>query len=142
MSKPVIYWWAAAVLVVGVALMHVLFSSWAPSLSPELQKPITEPLQIGPGVKLVLTGYLALSVAGPAGVVLLLGEGVCARDRRRWAAEREGQRRLAAMERQIREEQMPAAERQRLQASRARDAAIKAEARRRLGLPEEDEAND
>jgi hypothetical protein len=142
MSKPVIYWCAAAVLAVGVVLMHVLFSSWAPSLSPELQTPITEPLQIGPGVKLVLMGYLALSVAGPAGVVLLLGEGVCTRDRQRWAAEQEAQRRLAAMERQIREEQMPAAERQRLQASRARDAAIRAEARRRLGLPEEDEAND
>jgi len=58
------------------------------------------------------------------------------RDRQRWAAEREAQQQLSAMERQIREEQLPAAERQRLQASRAREAAIKAEARRRLGLPE------
>jgi hypothetical protein len=43
------------------------------------------------------------------------------------------------MERQLRGEWMPAAERQWLQASRAREAAIKAEARRRLSLPAEEQ---
>jgi hypothetical protein len=137
MSKPVIYWCAAAVPAVGVVLRHVLSGSWVPSLFPAWQTPITEPLQVGLWGKLALMGYLALSMAGSVGAALLLAAGVCTRDRQRWAAEREARQRVSAMERQIREEQLPAAERQRLQASRARDAAATAEARRRLGLPEE-----
>jgi len=48
MSKPVIYWCAAAVLAVGVMLMHGFSGSWGPWLFPELQTPITEPIQYGP----------------------------------------------------------------------------------------------
>jgi len=138
MSKPVIYWCAAAGLAVGVGLMHGLSGYWVPSIFPEFQTPITASLQIGPWGKLFLMGYLALSLTGGIGVVLLLSAGVFIRDQQRWAAEWEAQRQLSALEQQIREEQMPAAERERLQASRAREAAIKAEARRRMGLPEEE----
>jgi hypothetical protein len=137
MSKPMIYWCAAAVLAVGVVLMHGLAGSWMPALSPELQKPITEPIQLGLVVKLVLMGYLILSVAGGAGVVLLFSEGVSIRDQQRWAAEREAQQRLFDMERQIREDQLPEQERAWHRQYRAREAAITHEARRRLGLPEE-----
>jgi hypothetical protein len=79
------------VLSVGVVLMHVLSGYWLPSIFPELQKPITEPLQTGPWGKLFLMSYLALSVAGGVGVALLIGAGVFARDRQRWAAEWEAQ---------------------------------------------------
>src|SRR2546430_4687418 len=111
---------------------------WVPSIIPEWQKPITEALQISPWGKLFLMGYLALSLTGGIGVVLLLSAGVSIRDQQHWAAEWEAQRQLSAMEQRIREEQMPAAERERLQASRTREAAIKAEARQRLGLPDEE----
>jgi hypothetical protein len=145
MSKPVIYWCAAVVLAVGVVLMHVLAGSWMPALSPELQKPITEPVQLGLGVKLVLMGYLVLSVAGAVGVVLLIGAGLSTLDQRRWDREEAERRRqwalqeqLREMERQIREEQWPEQEREWHRQYRAREAAITQEARRRLGLPEEE----
>jgi hypothetical protein len=137
MSKPVIYWCAAAVLAVGVVLMHGLSGSWVPSLFPELQTPITEPIQLGLGVKLFLMGYLVLSVAGAAGVVLLFSEGMFIRDRQRWAAEREAPQRLSDMEQQIREEQLPEQERAWHRQYQERPREIRREARRRLGLPEE-----
>ena len=63
---------AAALLAVGVGLMHGLSGYWVPSIFPEFQKPITESLQIGPWGKLFLMGYLALSLASGIGVVLLM----------------------------------------------------------------------
>ena len=135
---------AAAVLAVGVVLMHGLAGSWMPALFPELQKPITEPIQLGLGVKLFLMGYLVLSVAGGAGVVLLFSEGTFIRDRQRWAHEEEVRRRqwalqeqLREMERQIREEQLPDQERAWHRQYQERQLRIRREARRRLGLPEE-----
>src|SRR5215510_10499920 len=120
MSKPVIYWCAAAVLAVGVVLMHVLSGSWGPWLFPEWQKPITQPLQIGPGGKLFLMGYLALSVAGSVGVALLFGAGVDARDRARWAREEEVRRQLQEMEQQIWLESLPDWQREAIQEGRRR----------------------
>ena len=81
--------------------MHVFLRNWAPWLVPDLQKPLDEAL-VSPWAKLVLIGYLALSVAGGTGIALLFWEGVSVRDQQRWAAEREAQQRLSAMERQIR----------------------------------------
>jgi hypothetical protein len=138
MSKPVMSWCAAAVLAVAVVLMHVLSGSWVPSIFPEWQTPITEPLQIGPWGKVFLMGYLALSVTGGMGVVLLFGAGVCTRDRQRWAREEEMRRQLWEMEEKIREESLSEEERAWHQAYRARQREIHREARRRLGLPEED----
>jgi hypothetical protein len=142
MSKPVIYWCAAAVLAVGVVLMHVLANQWLPLRFPELQKPITEPIQLGPGLKLLLATYLVMSVVGAVGVVLLAGEGVFIRDQQRWAAEWEAQRRLSAMEERIREERLPEAERERRRRYREEQAEVRREARRRLGLPEEEPPHD
>jgi hypothetical protein len=71
-------------------------------------------------------------------VVLLALEGVSVRDRQRWAAQREARRRLSAMEERIREEHLPAAERERRRRSREEQAEITREARRRLELPEEE----
>jgi hypothetical protein len=73
MLKPVIYWCAAAVLAVGVVLMHGFSGSWGPWLFPELQTPITGPIQLGPWTKWLMMAYLGLSVAGGAGVALLAG---------------------------------------------------------------------
>jgi hypothetical protein len=56
------------------------------------------------------------------------------RDRRRW----EVQEQLRDMEQAIREEGLPDEEREWLRRYRRREAAIKQEARRRLGLPEEE----
>jgi hypothetical protein len=126
MSKSVIYWCAAAMLAVGVVLMHGLSGYWVPSLFPELQTPITEPM------------------AGGIGVVWLFSEGVSIRDQQRWAHEEAERRRqwalqeqLRAMEQQIREEQLPEQEREWHRQYRERQREIAREARRRLGLPEE-----
>ena len=92
------------------------------------------------------TLIVAVALWGFAGVALLLG--VCVRgmvrDRRhrhqaqvlqrQW----ELQRQLWDMERQIREEHMADEEREWHRQYRARQAEITREARRRLGLPEED----
>jgi hypothetical protein len=136
MSTPVIYWSAAAVLAGGVVLLHMLAGAWMPWLFPELGKPTAEALPIGPWAMLFLLGYLALSMAGGAGVALLAGAGVDARDRARWAREEEVRRQLREMEEAIREEQLSDDERERRRQSRAREAAIAREARRRLGFPE------
>jgi hypothetical protein len=137
MLKPVIYWCAATGLAGGVVLMHVLSGSWGPWLFPALGKPSTDPLPIGPWVVLFLMGYLALSVAGGVGVVRLFGAGVDTRDRARWAREEEARRQLREMEQQIWLESLPDWQREAILEGRQRQAAITQEARRRLGLPEE-----
>jgi hypothetical protein len=136
MSKPVIYWCAAAMLAVGLVLMHVFFRNWAPWLVPDLQKPFDEAL-VSPWAKLVLMGYVVLSVVGPVGVVRLFGAGVDTRDRARWAREEEARRQLREMEQQIWLESLPDWQREAILEGRQRQAAITQEARRRLGLPEE-----
>ena len=117
-----------------------------PSLFPELQKPITEPIQLSPGVKLFLIAYLVLSVAGGVGVVVLFSEGMFIRDQQRWAHEEEERRRqwalreqLREMERQIREEQLPEKEREWHRQYQERQLEIRREAWQRLGLPDEEE---
>jgi hypothetical protein len=57
-----------------------------------------------------------------------------ARDRRRW----EVQQQVWEMERQIWDEQLPDEERERRRAAQARAAAVRREARRRLGLRDEE----
>jgi hypothetical protein len=98
MSKPVIYGYAAAVLAVGVVLMHVFADQWMPSLFPELQTPLGEPLPLSFWAKLALMGYLGLSVAGGVGVVVLIFAGLCTREEQRWTAESERRQQLWAME--------------------------------------------
>jgi uncharacterized membrane protein YccC len=56
------------------------------------------------------------------------------RERRRWQV----QQQLRDMEQAIREEGLPDEERERLRREREREAVIQQEARRRLGLPEEE----
>jgi len=94
----------------------------------------------------LLAGWLLLSFAGGQVLGSLAGEG--SSDRHRWAheqAERERQwalqRQLRELERQIQEERLPEEEREAIRERRRRDTEIQREARRRLGLPEEDEAN-
>ena len=137
MSKPVRYWCAAAALAVGVALMLVLANQRLPVRFPELQKPLAEPIHLGPGLKLLLAAYAVLAVGGPVGVVLLTLEGVSVRDRQRWAAQREARERLSAMEEQIREERLSEEAREWRRRDREERAEVKREARRRLGWPEE-----
>jgi hypothetical protein len=138
MSKPARYWSAAAVLALSVVLRHGLVGQWAPALSPEWQKPITELLPLSPWVTLILLGSLARSVAGAVGGVMLMFVGLSTRDQQRWAAESKRRQRLWAMEDQIREECLPAEERERRRRYREEQAEIQREARRRLGLPEVD----
>jgi hypothetical protein len=59
------------------------------------------------------------------------------REAERWQREAELRHQLWELEQQIREEGLPEEERRRLEQYRQPQAAIKAEARRRLGLPEE-----
>jgi hypothetical protein len=91
-----------------------------------------------------LVGYVLLSAVGGLAIGSLLAEGDRVRNRHRWQqeeAEREQQRvlqrQLWELERQIWEEGLPDWQREAIQESRQRRAAITREARRRLGLPEE-----
>jgi hypothetical protein len=64
MTQPVRHRCAAAGLAVGVVLMCVLANQWLPVRFPELQKPLTEPIHLGPGLKLLLAAYAVLTVGG------------------------------------------------------------------------------
>jgi hypothetical protein len=80
----------------------------------------------------------AAVLAGSVGVARLFGAGVDARDRARWARAEEARRQLREMEEAIREEQLSDDEREWRRQYRARQAEITREARRRLGLPDEE----
>jgi len=62
------------------------------------------------------------------------------RERRRWAREAELRQQLRDMEQQIWRESLPAWQREALEAADRQRVVITQEARRRLGLPEEDPA--
>jgi hypothetical protein len=124
-----------ALLVFG---MHASLRLWLPGLFVRLFGEVPDLAQAPPAMIMLLGGYVLLSFIGGVFIADRISEGQLALWRARWAHEEKVRQRLWVMEQQIREEQLPAAERQRLQESRARDAAITAEARRRLGLPEEE----
>jgi hypothetical protein len=88
MAKLAIYWGAAAVVAVGVVLLHLFGSAWVAARVPELQRPLTDPTPLSPWAKVIMLGYLALSVGGAVGVPLLIFAGLSARDEQRWAAQR------------------------------------------------------
>jgi hypothetical protein len=138
----------------AIALSVLLFGGhatvrwWFPALAQALFGDIPTPADAPPFVWALLAGWLILSFAGGQVLGSLIGEGSSVRDRHRWAheqAERERQwalqRQLRELERQIREERLPEEEREAIRERRRRDTEIRREARRRLGLPEEDEAN-
>ena len=75
-----------------------------------------------------------LASLGPAMAILALFWWWHRRDRRRW----ELQQQIWEMEQQIREEAMPDWQREVIQEHRQQQADIAREARRRLGLPEEE----
>jgi hypothetical protein len=94
----------------------------------------------------ILACYVLLSLFAGLMIANLCTEGSLARDRHRWEqeeAERRAKwalkRQLWEMEQQIREEALPEEEREWRRQYRQREAEIKAEARRRSGLPEEED---
>jgi hypothetical protein len=94
---------------------------------------------------LLLGGSVLRSFVGGILIADRVSEGQLARWRARWAHDEEMRRRqwarqeqLRAMEQQIREEQMSDEERAWHRQYRAYQRAIAREARRRLGLPEEE----
>ena len=130
-------WSLAGLLALLVFGMHASLRFWLPGLFVRLLGEVPDLVQAPPAMIMLLGGYVLLSFIGGVLIADRVSEGQLARSRARWAYEAAVRQRLWAMEQHIREEQMPPAQRQRLQASRTRDAAIAAEARRRLGLPEE-----
>jgi hypothetical protein len=139
----------------AIALAMVLFGAhattrwWLPALAQALCGDIPTPADAPPLAWAFLAGWIVLSLVGGSAIGSLVGEGRSVRDRHRWAheqAERERQwalqRQLRELEQQIREERLPEEEREAIRERRRRDAEIRREARRRLGLPEEDEAHD
>jgi hypothetical protein len=134
-------WSMAGLLAVLVFGTHASLRFWLPGLFVRLFGEVPNLAQAPPAMIMLLGGYVGLSFIGGVLIADRVSAGQLARDQARWAHEEEVRWRLWAMERQVREEHMPAAERHRLQESRASDAAITAEARRRLGLPDEEHAS-
>jgi hypothetical protein len=82
-------------------------------------------------------GKTLLSIA-PVVLLALVLCWLSARDTRRILRRWEVERQLRDLEAQIYEERLPEEERERRRQFRAEQAAVKREARRRLGLPEEE----
>jgi hypothetical protein len=114
-------WSMAGLLAVLVFGMHASLRFWFPGILMRLFGEVPDLAQAPPAMIMLLVGYVLLSLIGGVLIAACISDGQHARWQARWAAEQEAQRQLAAMERQVREEQMPAAERQRLQESRARE---------------------
>lgn len=133
MSKCLRYWTVAAVLAVGLVIMHLFSGAWAAALFPELNRSITDPTPLSLGAKGVMMAYLVVSVAGVLGVVFCAFAALSERDRRLWAVREQ----IREMEQQIREESMSEEWREWHRQWRQRQDEIHQEARRRLGLPEE-----
>jgi hypothetical protein len=81
---------------------------------------------------------MALACVAPVGLVALVLCWLNARDTRRILRRWEMERQLRDLEAQIYEERLPEAEQERRRQFREAQAEVKREARRRLGLPEEE----
>jgi hypothetical protein len=134
MSKALRYWTAAALFTVGLIAMHLFSGAWVPALVPELNRSITDPTPLSLGAKGFMMTSLVLSVAAPVGVVLCACAALSERDRRRWAVREQ----VFEMAQQIRAESMSEEWREWHRQGRRQQVEIQQEARRRLGLPEED----
>jgi hypothetical protein len=131
-------WTMAGVLVLLVFGAHATVRYWLPVVLRHFFGEVPDLAQAPPALMLLLAGYVVLSVIGGLLIGVGITDGQSARDQARWAEAAEARRRLWAMEQQIREEQLSEAERARRQQDREQEAAIRREARRRLGLPEEE----
>jgi hypothetical protein len=81
---------------------------------------------------------IALAGVAPVGLLAIVLCWLSARDTRRIVRRWEVEDQLRQLEAQIDEERLPAEEQERRRQFRAEQAAVKREARRRLGLPEEE----
>jgi hypothetical protein len=124
-----------AVLLVGA---HATARWWGPALAGVLFGDVPTPADAPPLLWALLACWLLIALTGGAAVGHLIIEGSGVRDRHRWQREWAVREQLRAMERQIREEAMSEEERAWLRQYRERQTAIRREARRRLGLPEEE----
>jgi hypothetical protein len=131
-----------ALLVFG---MHASLRFWLPGLCIRLFGEVPDLAHAPPAMVMFLIGYVVFALIGGGLIAICINEGQHARWRARWAHEEEVRRhqwalreQLREMERQIREDQLPEQEREWHRQYRAREAEIKREARRRLGLPEEE----
>jgi hypothetical protein len=147
MSRPLAYWMAAALLAVGLVVMHLFSGAWVTRVFPELYHSITDPTPLSLGAKAFMLAYLALSVGLAVGVPLCIFEALLKRDQRRWQHEETKRQRQWALQRQLQEveqrlyeESLPDWQREAIQESRHRRAEVRREARRRLGLPDDEEA--
>jgi len=134
MSKALLYWTAATLLTVGLIAMHLFSGAWVPRAVPRTEPIDHRPHPLSLGAKGFMMTYLVLSVAAPVGVVLCVCAALSERDRRRWAVREQ----VREMEQQIREESMSEEWREWHREWRRRQVEIHQEARRRLGLPEEE----
>lgn len=160
MSRPLAYWMAAALLAVGLVVVHLFSGAWVTRLFPELNRSITDPTPLSFGAKLVMLGYLALAVGGAVAVPLLIFAGLSARDQQRWAAQRQqweaeraADREHWAREQQERErlreirdqlylESLPAPERERILAHRRREQDLEQRAQAILAAERRGEADE
>jgi hypothetical protein len=134
MSKALLDWTAAVLLTVGLIAMHLFSGAWVPALFPELHRSLTNPTPLSLGAKGFLMAYLVLWVAAAGGVPLCVCAALSERDRRYWAVREQ----VREIEQQIREEAMSEEWRDWHRQWRQQQAEITREARRRLGLPEEE----
>jgi hypothetical protein len=56
MSRPLVYWMAAALLAVGLVVLHLFSGAWVTRVFPELNRSITDPTQTWPRRPLPLCG--------------------------------------------------------------------------------------
>jgi hypothetical protein len=125
-------WTAAGGLALVVFGAHATVRYWLPGVLRHLLGEVPDPAQAPPAMLVLVGGYLVLSWLGGTQIANWIGDGQSARDQARWAQEQDARRRLWAMVQQIREERV------RRQQYREQQAAIRREARRRLGLPEDE----
>jgi hypothetical protein len=137
-------WSMAGLLALLVFGMHASLRFWLPGLFVRLFGEVPDLAQAPPAMIMLLGGYVLLSFISGVLIADRVSEGQLARWRARWAHEEAERRRqwalqeqFRAMERQIREEQLPEQEREWHRQYQERQVEIRREARRRLGLPEE-----
>jgi hypothetical protein len=131
-------WTVAGVLALLVFGAHVTVRYWLPGVMTRLFGEVPDLAQAPSAMIVLVGGYVVLSWLGGTQIARWIGDGQCAREQARWAQEEAMRRRLWAMEQQVREEQLSEGERERQRRYRQQQAEIRREARRRLGLPEEE----
>jgi hypothetical protein len=131
-------WTWAIVLAVLHFGAHATMRWWFPALVQALFDDIPPTsADVLPLAWAILGCWVILSLAWGLVIGSLVAERSSVRDRYRWQHEQALQGQLRELEQQIWEESLPDSQREAIRELQQREAEIRREARRRLGLPEE-----